>query len=176
MLPWQSNPPNPVPLYQHDFKRPIGTWLFMGFCIWCDCNSDMLAPKRLGRSNIAQVPLLRRYRWNQQKLWSWNDCSGWIMLFSKGLCSVTCVVALIPLFHSALQCTATCGGGMQVRSVQCLANGRAATECLLHQKPIASQACNTNFCPLPEKKGILTPCFSCKTFTLRFRLWRCSWC
>ncbi|XP_020651241.3 A disintegrin and metalloproteinase with thrombospondin motifs 16 isoform X1 [Pogona vitticeps] len=50
------------------------------------------------------------------------------------------------------QCTATCGGGMQVRSVQCLANGRAATGCLLHQKPIASQACNTNFCPLPEKK------------------------
>ncbi|KAL7984621.1 hypothetical protein Chor_003191 [Crotalus horridus] len=51
------------------------------------------------------------------------------------------------------QCTVTCGGGMQVRSVQCLANGRSATGCLLYQKPIASQACNINFCPLPEAKG-----------------------
>ncbi|KAK9403660.1 A disintegrin and metalloproteinase with thrombospondin motifs 16-like [Crotalus adamanteus] len=51
------------------------------------------------------------------------------------------------------QCTVTCGGGMQVRSVQCLANGRSATGCLLYQKPIASQACNINFCPLPEAKA-----------------------
>ncbi|ETE64196.1 A disintegrin and metalloproteinase with thrombospondin motifs 16, partial [Ophiophagus hannah] len=51
------------------------------------------------------------------------------------------------------QCTVTCGGGMQVRSVQCLAKGRSSTGCLLHQKPIASQACNINFCPLPEAKG-----------------------
>ncbi|KAM3841814.1 A disintegrin and metalloproteinase with thrombospondin motifs 16 [Vipera latastei] len=52
------------------------------------------------------------------------------------------------------QCTVTCGSGMQVRSVQCLANGRSATGCLLHQKPIASQACNINFCPLPEAKDV----------------------
>ncbi|XP_060110492.1 A disintegrin and metalloproteinase with thrombospondin motifs 16 [Heteronotia binoei] len=50
------------------------------------------------------------------------------------------------------QCTATCGGGTQVRSVQCLASGRSAMGCLLQQKPIASQACNTNFCPFPEAK------------------------
>ncbi|KAG8133135.1 hypothetical protein E2320_010953, partial [Naja naja] len=57
-------------------------------------------------------------------------------------------------FASYILCTVTCGGGMQVRSVQCLANGRSSTGCLLHQKPIASQACNINFCPLPEAKDI----------------------
>ncbi|XP_007653712.2 A disintegrin and metalloproteinase with thrombospondin motifs 16 [Ornithorhynchus anatinus] len=50
------------------------------------------------------------------------------------------------------QCTATCGGGVQVRSVQCLASGRPAIGCFLHQKPISSQACHTHFCPIPEKK------------------------
>lgn len=51
------------------------------------------------------------------------------------------------------QCTASCGGGVQTRSVQCLVGGRPASGCLLHQKPLASLACNTHFCPIAEKKG-----------------------
>nr|XP_005556624.1 PREDICTED: A disintegrin and metalloproteinase with thrombospondin motifs 16 [Macaca fascicularis] len=50
------------------------------------------------------------------------------------------------------QCTASCGGGVQTRSVQCLVGGRPASGCLLHQKPLASLACNTHFCPIAEKK------------------------
>uniref|UniRef100_A0A8C5S6P5 A disintegrin and metalloproteinase with thrombospondin motifs 18 n=1 Tax=Laticauda laticaudata TaxID=8630 RepID=A0A8C5S6P5_LATLA len=50
------------------------------------------------------------------------------------------------------QCTVTCGGGVQTRSVQCLLQGQPATGCLLHQKPAMSRACNTNFCLAPEKK------------------------
>ncbi|XP_069594951.1 A disintegrin and metalloproteinase with thrombospondin motifs 18 [Ranitomeya imitator] len=44
-------------------------------------------------------------------------------------------------------CTVTCGGGMQIRVVQCLHQGRPAVGCLPHQKPTTSQACNMNFCP-----------------------------
>uniref|UniRef100_A0A4W2II95 ADAM metallopeptidase with thrombospondin type 1 motif 16 n=1 Tax=Bos indicus x Bos taurus TaxID=30522 RepID=A0A4W2II95_BOBOX len=51
------------------------------------------------------------------------------------------------------QCTASCGGGMQMRSVQCLAGGRPAAGCSVLQKPTVSQACNTRFCPIAEKKG-----------------------
>ncbi|KAM5264429.1 A disintegrin and metalloproteinase with thrombospondin motifs 16 [Ctenodactylus gundi] len=50
------------------------------------------------------------------------------------------------------QCTASCGGGVQTRSVRCLAGGRPASTCLPHQKPEASTACNTHFCPSVEKK------------------------
>ncbi|XP_039183491.1 A disintegrin and metalloproteinase with thrombospondin motifs 18 isoform X2 [Crotalus tigris] len=50
------------------------------------------------------------------------------------------------------QCTVTCGGGVQTRSVQCLFQGQPATGCLFYQKPAMSQACNTNFCLAPEKK------------------------
>uniref|UniRef100_A0A8C5PXP1 ADAM metallopeptidase with thrombospondin type 1 motif 16 n=1 Tax=Leptobrachium leishanense TaxID=445787 RepID=A0A8C5PXP1_9ANUR len=49
------------------------------------------------------------------------------------------------------ECTVTCGGGVQVRTVQCLNNGRSATGCLPLQKPGVSQACNTDFCT-PERK------------------------
>uniref|UniRef100_A0A8C4SLX1 ADAM metallopeptidase with thrombospondin type 1 motif, 16 n=1 Tax=Erpetoichthys calabaricus TaxID=27687 RepID=A0A8C4SLX1_ERPCA len=52
------------------------------------------------------------------------------------------------------QCTVTCGGGVQARSVQCLAFGRPSSGCLLHLKPVMSQACNTNFCPSLEKKDV----------------------
>ncbi|KAM9680278.1 A disintegrin and metalloproteinase with thrombospondin motifs 16 [Dama dama] len=51
------------------------------------------------------------------------------------------------------QCTASCGGGMQTRSVQCLAGGRPAMGCSVLQKPAVSQACNTHFCAIAEKKG-----------------------
>ncbi|KAK3571995.1 hypothetical protein QTP86_021348 [Hemibagrus guttatus] len=45
------------------------------------------------------------------------------------------------------QCTVSCGGGVQVRSVQCLLHRRPSPTCSLHVKPAASQICNTNFCP-----------------------------
>ncbi|XP_023416681.2 A disintegrin and metalloproteinase with thrombospondin motifs 16 isoform X2 [Cavia porcellus] len=51
------------------------------------------------------------------------------------------------------QCTASCGGGVQRRTVQCLAGARPASDCPPHQKPEASLACNTHFCPITEKKG-----------------------
>uniref|UniRef100_A0A3Q2WFH6 ADAM metallopeptidase with thrombospondin type 1 motif, 16 n=1 Tax=Haplochromis burtoni TaxID=8153 RepID=A0A3Q2WFH6_HAPBU len=51
------------------------------------------------------------------------------------------------------QCTVTCGGGVQARAVQCLAEEKPSTGCAVHLKPAVSQACNTNFCPQPEKKG-----------------------
>ncbi|KAM6430417.1 A disintegrin and metalloproteinase with thrombospondin motifs 18 isoform 2-T3 [Liasis olivaceus] len=54
------------------------------------------------------------------------------------------------------QCTVTCGGGVQTRSVQCLLQGQPATGCLLHQRPTMSRACNTNFCLAPENK-VLQP-------------------
>eukprot|EP00076_Gallus_gallus_P010485 XP_004944310.3 A disintegrin and metalloproteinase with thrombospondin motifs 18 isoform X2 [Gallus gallus] len=50
------------------------------------------------------------------------------------------------------QCTVTCGGGVQTRSVQCLRQGRPASGCLPHQKPAILRACNTNFCPAPSKR------------------------
>ncbi|XP_053513388.1 A disintegrin and metalloproteinase with thrombospondin motifs 16 isoform X3 [Artibeus jamaicensis] len=50
------------------------------------------------------------------------------------------------------QCTASCGGGVQTRSVQCLAGGRPAVGCFVHRKPEASLACNTHFCPVAEKQ------------------------
>lgn len=52
-----------------------------------------------------------------------------------------------------LQCTVTCGGGVQTRSVHCVQQGRPSSSCLLRQKPPGTRACNTNFCPAPEKRG-----------------------
>ncbi|XP_034409811.1 A disintegrin and metalloproteinase with thrombospondin motifs 16 [Cyclopterus lumpus] len=53
------------------------------------------------------------------------------------------------------QCTVTCGGGVQARTVQCLVQGKPSPGCALHLKPSMSQACNTNFCPQPEKKDLV---------------------
>ncbi|KAK7887192.1 hypothetical protein WMY93_026813 [Mugilogobius chulae] len=53
------------------------------------------------------------------------------------------------------QCTVTCGGGVQLRSIQCLAQGKPSTGCSVFSKPLISQACNTNFCPQPEKKDMV---------------------
>ncbi|XP_006635993.2 A disintegrin and metalloproteinase with thrombospondin motifs 16 [Lepisosteus oculatus] len=61
------------------------------------------------------------------------------------------------------QCTVTCGGGVQGRVVQCLAQGKPSSGCSLHLKPIMIQACNTNFCPEPKKKDV-----ACKDYY--------SWC
>ncbi|KAM9783263.1 A disintegrin and metalloproteinase with thrombospondin motifs 16 [Neosynchiropus ocellatus] len=57
------------------------------------------------------------------------------------------------------QCSVTCGGGVQSREVRCLLRGSPVPGCALHLKPSASQACNTNFCPQPEKKDLV-----CKDF------------
>uniref|UniRef100_A0A8C2C2V5 ADAM metallopeptidase with thrombospondin type 1 motif, 16 n=1 Tax=Cyprinus carpio TaxID=7962 RepID=A0A8C2C2V5_CYPCA len=53
------------------------------------------------------------------------------------------------------QCTVSCGGGVQVRSVQCLVHGRPSSSCVPQMKPVMSQACNTAFCPQPEKKDVI---------------------
>ncbi|XP_054543892.1 A disintegrin and metalloproteinase with thrombospondin motifs 16 [Talpa occidentalis] len=53
------------------------------------------------------------------------------------------------------QCTASCGGGVQTRSVQCLVGSRPASGCVLTQKPPTSLACNTHFCPITERKDAL---------------------
>lgn len=45
------------------------------------------------------------------------------------------------------QCSVSCGGGVQTRSIQCLRQGRPAAGCLPYQRPITSRACNTQFCP-----------------------------
>ncbi|CAL8289351.1 unnamed protein product [Merluccius merluccius] len=52
------------------------------------------------------------------------------------------------------QCTVSCGGGVQTRAVQCLALGKPASGCPSPTKPSVSQACNTSFCPQPEKKDL----------------------
>ncbi|XP_037129892.1 A disintegrin and metalloproteinase with thrombospondin motifs 16 isoform X2 [Syngnathus acus] len=52
------------------------------------------------------------------------------------------------------ECTVTCGGGVQARTVQCLAHRKPSSACALHLKPSLSQACNTNFCPQPDKKDV----------------------
>lgn len=63
-----------------------------------------------------------------------------------------CAVPLLPLS----QCSVSCGGGVQTRSIQCLRQGRPAAGCLLHQRPVTSRACNTHFCsaapPAPAQR------------------------
>uniref|UniRef100_A0A8C5NP99 ADAM metallopeptidase with thrombospondin type 1 motif 18 n=1 Tax=Junco hyemalis TaxID=40217 RepID=A0A8C5NP99_JUNHY len=73
---------------------------------------------------------------------------------NKGACpSQTLVSATQPRFcFPSAQCTVTCGGGVQTRSVQCLRQGRPAAGCLPQQKPAVLRACNTNFCPVPVKR------------------------
>ncbi|XP_053532635.1 A disintegrin and metalloproteinase with thrombospondin motifs 18 [Ictalurus punctatus] len=56
------------------------------------------------------------------------------------------------------QCTVSCGGGVQTRSVQCLRHGRPSSGCLTHHRPISSRACNTHFCAPPG----LVPGFALK--------------
>ncbi|XP_061574256.1 A disintegrin and metalloproteinase with thrombospondin motifs 16 [Cololabis saira] len=61
------------------------------------------------------------------------------------------------------QCSVTCGGGVQARTVQCKVQGTPSSGCATHLKPSVSQACNTNFCPQPEKKD-----YACRDYF--------SWC
>ncbi|KAL2084879.1 hypothetical protein ACEWY4_020397 [Coilia grayii] len=51
------------------------------------------------------------------------------------------------------QCTVSCGGGVQSRSVQCLLSGRPVSGCPAHLKPPMAQACNSHYCPRLEKKA-----------------------
>ncbi|XP_048118097.1 A disintegrin and metalloproteinase with thrombospondin motifs 16 [Alosa alosa] len=53
------------------------------------------------------------------------------------------------------QCTVSCGGGVQSRSVQCLLSGRLVSGCPAHLKPPMAQACNAHYCPRPEKKEMV---------------------
>ncbi len=71
------------------------------------------------------------------------------------------------------QCTVSCGGGVQTRSVECLRQGRPSVGCLPHQRPISSRACNTHFCPGPIPAPVPPPSPTLKgtswfTFTFSF--------
>ncbi|XP_055001537.1 A disintegrin and metalloproteinase with thrombospondin motifs 18 isoform X1 [Sorex araneus] len=50
------------------------------------------------------------------------------------------------------QCTVTCGGGVQTRSVHCVHHDQPSLGCPLGKKPPVLRACNTNFCPAPGKR------------------------
>ncbi|XP_049661348.1 A disintegrin and metalloproteinase with thrombospondin motifs 18 isoform X2 [Accipiter gentilis] len=73
---------------------------------------------------------------------------------NKGACPSLTLYNMVSGWYSSpwQQCTVTCGGGVQTRSVQCLRQGRPASGCLPHQKPAVLRACNTNFCPVPVKR------------------------
>ncbi|XP_041883572.1 A disintegrin and metalloproteinase with thrombospondin motifs 18 isoform X4 [Corvus kubaryi] len=73
---------------------------------------------------------------------------------NKGACPSQTLYNMVSGWYSSpwQQCTVTCGGGVQTRSVQCLLQGRPAAGCLPQQKPAVLRACNTNFCPVPVKR------------------------
>ncbi|KAM4638835.1 A disintegrin and metalloproteinase with thrombospondin motifs 18 isoform 1-T1 [Amazona ochrocephala] len=73
---------------------------------------------------------------------------------NKGACPSQILYNMVSGWYSSpwQQCTVTCGGGVQTRSVQCLRHGRPASGCLPQQKPAVLRACNTNFCPIPVKR------------------------
>uniref|UniRef100_A0AAQ5YK27 ADAM metallopeptidase with thrombospondin type 1 motif, 18 n=1 Tax=Amphiprion ocellaris TaxID=80972 RepID=A0AAQ5YK27_AMPOC len=66
-----------------------------------------------------------------------------LLSFSSCLSFLFCFSAVSLLS----QCSVSCGGGVQTRSIQCLRQGRPAAGCLPHQRPVTSRACNTHFCP-----------------------------
>lgn len=76
-------------------------------------------------------------------------------MLTTGLTTSAFAVFVTLLFLHSPQCTVTCGGGVQSRTVQCLVQGKPSPDCAVHLKPLMSQACNTNFCPQPDKKGTL---------------------
>lgn len=60
---------------------------------------------------------------------------------------LTLTLLFNPVFLFVLsQCSVSCGGGVQTRTIQCLRQGRPAAGCLPHHRPITSRACNTHFC------------------------------
>ncbi|KAK1794756.1 hypothetical protein P4O66_009962 [Electrophorus voltai] len=52
-------------------------------------------------------------------------------------------------------CTVSCGGGVQLRSVQCLVHGRPSPGCSAQLKPSASQTCNTAYCHQHPHQGVV---------------------
>uniref|UniRef100_A0A671TSK7 ADAM metallopeptidase with thrombospondin type 1 motif 18 n=1 Tax=Sparus aurata TaxID=8175 RepID=A0A671TSK7_SPAAU len=67
---------------------------------------------------------------------------------NRGPCPDSLSFSLCSSFSvSVCQCSVSCGGGVQARSIQCLRQGRPAAGCLPHQRPVTSRACNTHFCP-----------------------------
>uniref|UniRef100_A0A8C9WIA9 ADAM metallopeptidase with thrombospondin type 1 motif 18 n=1 Tax=Scleropages formosus TaxID=113540 RepID=A0A8C9WIA9_SCLFO len=70
---------------------------------------------------------------------------------SRGACPDRTSGAVVLGWYSSpwQQCSVSCGGGVQTRSIQCLRQGRPAAGCLPHQRPVSSRACNTHFCPAP---------------------------
>ncbi|XP_067327139.1 A disintegrin and metalloproteinase with thrombospondin motifs 18 [Anolis sagrei] len=73
---------------------------------------------------------------------------------NRGACPLHHLYSRVSGWYSSpwQQCSVTCGGGVQIRVVQCLYQGQIATGCLPHQQPAMSRACNTIFCLVPEKK------------------------
>ncbi|XP_062848685.1 A disintegrin and metalloproteinase with thrombospondin motifs 16 [Trichomycterus rosablanca] len=77
-----------------------------------------------------------------------------------------CINTLAPYYtprwytSSWSQCTVSCGGGVQVRSVQCLLYGRPSSTCAFSLKPAMSQICNTNFCPRHHQDGVCKDSYS----------------
>ncbi|KAM7058442.1 A disintegrin and metalloproteinase with thrombospondin motifs 18 isoform 1-T1 [Molossus nigricans] len=73
---------------------------------------------------------------------------------NRGACPARQVYSVAAGWYSSpwQQCTVTCGGGVQTRSVHCVQQGRPSSSCLLRQKPPVIRACNTNFCPAPAKR------------------------
>lgn len=73
---------------------------------------------------------------------------------NRGACPARPVYSMAAGWYSSpwQQCTVTCGGGVQTRSVHCVQQGQPSSSCLLRQKPPVLRACNTNFCPAPEKR------------------------
>uniref|UniRef100_A0A1A8BNC5 ADAM metallopeptidase with thrombospondin type 1 motif, 18 n=1 Tax=Nothobranchius kadleci TaxID=1051664 RepID=A0A1A8BNC5_NOTKA len=55
------------------------------------------------------------------------------------------------------QCSVSCGGGVQTRTIQCLRHGLPSAGCLPHQRPAASRACNTHFCPAAPLAPVQRP-------------------
>ncbi|XP_060041118.1 A disintegrin and metalloproteinase with thrombospondin motifs 18 isoform X4 [Erinaceus europaeus] len=73
---------------------------------------------------------------------------------NQGLCPTHPVYSTPARWYASpwQQCTVTCGGGVQTRTVYCLQQGRPSLYCRLEEKPPVLQACNTNFCLALEKR------------------------
>uniref|UniRef100_A0AAX7TNJ6 ADAM metallopeptidase with thrombospondin type 1 motif, 18 n=1 Tax=Astatotilapia calliptera TaxID=8154 RepID=A0AAX7TNJ6_ASTCA len=124
------------------------------------------------RPKAQETCVLRRCPKNERLQWiptPWGELLFLSQTFSPLICmTVLPLVSLLLicffsfwLTASSLlplsQCSVSCGGGVQTRSIQCLRQGRPAAGCLPHQRPVTSRACNTQFCPAapPRAFGLL---------------------
>ena len=81
-----------------------------------------------------------------------------LLLFFRSLSFSLCSSSLcLSVCLSPCQCSVSCGGGVQARSIQCLRQGRPAAGCLPHQRPVTSRACNTHFCPAAPLAPVQRP-------------------